>query len=155
MTAVSDEFDPPAYQRRGNDYALLALTERLGQIGERTQQMEKALHQQSLQRGEELQETTKVLRQLTEAVSDLQRTMQKVPEVEHSGHHEFIRGLVDKQKAQAKFWNELIGDLKKNAFKLFVKGLVILIGLMAWSSIAENTFAGIARAAGKALGLPL
>lgn len=144
---MEDEKQPTSQ----NDFALISLAEKLGQNSEQIRQLKEAMTSQEADRDK----VTSAVEKLTDVVDALQETMSRVPEQQHSDHHLFISELVNRQAAQAKFWGDLIHELKANSVRLVVKGTLVFLGLCVMFAVSQDAAREILGAVGKAVGLPL
>lgn len=134
-----------------NDFALIALAEKVGQQSEQLRQLKEVLGDQEANHGK----VTTAVEKLTGMVGDMQQSMSRVPELEHSDHHRFINELVKRQAAQTKFWGDLVDELKKNAVRLIVKASLVFVGLCVLLAVSQDAVKEILKAVAKAVGLPL
>lgn len=143
--------DEEGQTKSQNNFALIALAEKIGQQSEQVRQLKETVNNQEADR----HKVTEAVEKLADVVERLQVSMSKVPEAEHSDHHKFISELAKRQAAQAKFWTDLIEEIKKNSVRLVFKGAVTFLGLCVLFAVSQDAVKDIMKAVTKAMGLSL
>ncbi len=141
---MPDEKLPPA-----PDPNIVNLAKELGQQQQRMEQIEQIVRETQAEQSEMADSLTS----LVKTIESLVTRMGAMPDAEHHTHHEFIRELVLKQAEQAKFWRDLLHEMKKNAVRLTVRAMGTIFAFCLVFTITKDGLADLLKAVLKSLGV--